>query len=76
MKRAILFIIAIILCSFSSQLLALPDGSIARLGKGSVDEIAFSPDGKILAVASSIGVWLYDAHTYEESDYWKGILVM
>jgi len=67
MKRAIiLFITAIILCSFPSQLSALPEGAVARLGKGSVSEVAFSPDGSILAVASSIGVWLYDAHTYAE----------
>ncbi|MCX6719308.1 MAG: WD40 repeat domain-containing protein [Candidatus Taylorbacteria bacterium] len=67
MKRAIFFISAIIIISsFSSQLLALPEGAVARLGKGSVDEVTFSPDGKILAVASSIGVWLYDAHTFAE----------
>ena len=44
----------------------LPEGAIARLGKGSINEIAYSPDGTRLAVASSIGVWLYDATTYQE----------
>jgi len=68
MKRVTIFlIIAIItLCSFSSQLLALPEGAVARLGKGSIRDVAFSPDGKMLAVASSIGIWLYDANTYAE----------
>jgi len=67
MKRAIFFISAIIIISsFSSQLLALPEGAVARLGKGSVNEVTFSPDGKFLAVASSIGVWLYDAKTFAE----------
>jgi WD40 repeat protein len=67
MKRAIFFISAIIIISsFSSQLLALPEGAVARLGKGIVNEIAFSPDGKILAIASSIGVWLYDVKTFVE----------
>ena len=48
----------------------LPDGAIARLGKGGVSYrdrgIAFSPDGRHLAVATSMGVWLYDAETFDE----------
>ena len=48
----------------------LPDGAIARLGKGGVSYrdrgIAFSPDGHYLAVATSMGVWLYDAETFDE----------
>ena len=62
MKRVIISLsIAIItLFSFSSQLLALPEGAIARLGIGSVNAVTFSPDGKYLAVASSIGVVLID----------------
>ena len=42
----------------------LPDGATARLGKGRVSPsdraVAFSPDGRSLAVATVIGVWLYD----------------
>ncbi|MEK7398637.1 MAG: hypothetical protein AAB116_17020, partial [Candidatus Poribacteria bacterium] len=61
MKRStICFIIAIILCSFPSQLLALPEGAVARLGIGTVNAVTFSPDGKYLAVATSIGVFLLD----------------
>jgi WD40 repeat protein len=61
MKRAIFFISAIIIISsFSSQLLALPKGAVARLGIGDVNNFTFSPDGKFLAVASSIGVTLLD----------------
>ncbi len=44
----------------------LPDNAKARLGKGSINEIKFSPDDKLLAVATSIGVWLYDAETGAE----------
>ena len=48
----------------------LPDGAIARLGKGGVSYrdrgIAFSPDGHRFAVATSMGVWLYDAETFDE----------
>ena len=45
---------------------ALPEGATMRLGKGTINEMQFSPDGKLLAVASSIGVWLYDTETYQE----------
>ncbi|MCY4403579.1 MAG: WD40 repeat domain-containing protein [Candidatus Poribacteria bacterium] len=44
----------------------LPDGAIARLGKGAVNHIAYSPDGKHLAVVSDIGVWMYDAQNGTE----------
>ena len=41
----------------------LPQDVTMRLGKGVAYDIAYSPDGTQLAVASSIGVWLYDANT-------------
>ena len=48
----------------------LPDGAVARLGKGSIGwgdrAVAWSPDGTRLAVASDIGIWLYDAYTGAE----------
>ena len=44
----------------------LPEGAVARFGKGSVQEILYSPDGSRLAVQSSIGIWLYDTETYRE----------
>ena len=44
----------------------LPEGAKARLGKGDINEIAFSPDGTQLAVASSIGIWIYDTQTGKE----------
>ena len=37
----------------------LPEGAIARLGRGDVNDIAFSPDGQSLAIATDIGTWLY-----------------
>ncbi len=48
--------------------LDLPEGAKARLGKGRISEVAYSPDGTRLAVASSIGIWIYDAQTGEELD--------
>ena len=52
--------------------LSLPEGAKARLGKGFINEIAYSPDGTRLAVASSIGIWIYDAKTGEELDLITG----
>ena len=46
----------------------LPEGAIARFGKGTISEITYSPDGTRLAVASGIGVWLYDTTTHQEVD--------
>jgi WD40 repeat protein len=37
-----------------------------RLGKGWLTEAVFSPDGKLLAVASSIGIYLHDSKSLEE----------
>ena len=50
----------------------LPEGAKARLGKGSIFEIAYSPDGTRLAVAGSIGIWLYDTQTGEELNLLTG----
>ena len=53
--------------------LSLPEGAKARLGKGSISgDIAYSPDGTRLAVASSIGIWLYDTATHQEVALLKG----
>ena len=46
----------------------LPVGAKARIGKGGVKEIRYFPDGTQLAVASTIGVWVYDVHTGEPID--------
>ncbi len=44
----------------------LPKGVKARIGKGKVNNLAYSPDSTILAVASSIGTWLYDSKSGNE----------
>ena len=46
----------------------LPEGAKARLGKGWINDIVYSPDNTLLAVASSVGVWLYDVQTGQELD--------
>ncbi|MCY4401730.1 MAG: sigma-70 family RNA polymerase sigma factor [Candidatus Poribacteria bacterium] len=44
----------------------LPEGAKARLGKGHIFDMAYSPDGTQLAAAGTIGIWLYDTLTGEE----------
>ena len=50
----------------------LPKGAKRRLGKGYITDIAYSPDSSRLAVASSIGIWIYDAETGEELALFTG----
>ena len=51
----------------------LPKQAKARLGKGGINAIQFSPDGAQLAVGSNIGVWLYDMETGKEVSMFSGI---
>ena len=46
--------------------LNLPEGAVARLGKGSINAIQYSPDGTRLAAAGTAGIWLYDGTTHQE----------
>ena len=51
----------------------LPEGASIRLGKGSLTgPVAYSPDGARLAVASSLGIWLYDTTNFQESALLNG----
>ena len=66
----ILFFVSIL---FSSNLSAqdynrwqLPEGAKLRIGKGQLNDIKFAPDGNRVAVATDIGIWIYDAHTRKE----------
>ena len=49
---------------------ALPEGAIARLGRGDVRDMAFSPDGQYLTVTSAIGLWLYELPTLSPLALW------
>ncbi len=46
--------------------MGLPEGAIARLGKGGINVMQFSPDGKRLAIGTSIGVRLYNVEDEKE----------
>ncbi len=43
----------------------LPDGAIARLGQGIITDMAFSSDNASLAVATRVGVWMYELETMQ-----------
>lgn len=75
MKKKLLFYIGFLLVAYPFLLdgfaqdytqWRLPQGAKMRLGKGRINDIKFSPDDTQLAVATSIGVWLYDAQTGAE----------
>ena len=42
----------------------LPEGAKVRFSKGVLNEIQCSPDGTRLAVASGVGIWLYNTATH------------
>ena len=44
----------------------LPDGATARLGKGRIYSMQYTEDGTRLALATSMGVWLYDTIGFTE----------
>ena len=50
---------------------ALPEGAIARLGRGSVRDMAFSRDGQHFAVGTAIGLWLYEFSTLTPIALWE-----
>ena len=46
--------------------------ALQRLGRGTVNTIAASPDGQTLAVGGSLGVWLYDSTSLEPQGLLSG----
>ncbi len=71
-QRSVFSLLTLVTFMFVSYTLAvdnpqlnLPEGAIARLGKGQVNKITYSPDGTQLAVASTVGIWIYDTETLQ-----------
>ena len=50
----------------------LPEGAIARLGKGGINLMRFSPDGTRLVVGTDVGVWVYDVPDGKETALFTG----
>lgn len=49
----------------------LPDGAIARFGKGNIMDIVLSPDGTLLAIGSYLGLWWYDVPNCSLLTLWE-----
>ena len=50
----------------------LPNGAKMRIGKGDIRSLKFSPDGNQLAVATRIGIWMYNMDTGAELALLRG----
>ena len=52
---------------------ALPEGAIARFGKGKVDHgnVKVSPDGTYFAVGTGMGLWWYDVPSMSPISLWE-----
>ena len=50
---------------------ALPEGAIARLGRGCNPDFAFSPDGQYFVVGNTLGLWVYDLETLSPIALWE-----
>ena len=74
MKRIYSLCAIFVLFIFSQSPLQaqLPDGARANLGKSVIQCIAYSPDGSLLVVGTNIGIWVYDAQSYEELAFLTG----
>lgn len=60
------YLVFISLCLYSLSLYALPQGAIARLGRGLVVDVAFSPDGSKLAVLTYTGLYFHNPANFAE----------
>lgn len=82
MKKSLYFIFSILIYTnliipvSYSQLMSdnLPDFVEKRLGKGWIQDIEFSPYGENFAVATTIGIWLYNSRTGIEENRFEGIM--
>ncbi len=50
---------------------ALPEGAVARLGRGCHPDMTFSADGQFLAIGTAMGLWLYDLETLSPIALWE-----
>lgn len=78
-KMLLIFTILFVILTLSqnsigqdSTLWHLPEGAKRRLGKGKINEVRYTADGMHIAVASSIGIWFYEAQRGKELDLLTG----
>lgn len=73
LRVVLLMLISVSICfAQDNTKVGLPEGAIARLGKGGINIMQFSPDGTLLAVGTDVGVWLYDVPSGKETALFTG----
>ena len=67
-------LVFVLLCLWANWVLGqtFPEEPAMQLGKGTIYDIAYSPDGKLLAVSGSLGVWLYETKNLTEIGLLRG----
>jgi len=68
----IIIIFLLLLCGSWAKGQICHDEPIIHLGKGYINKIAYSPDGKLLALAGNVGIWLHDANNLAEIGLLRG----
>ncbi|MFW5692461.1 MAG: WD40 repeat domain-containing protein [Chloroflexota bacterium] len=71
MKKQVLLVLVLLLAALPATLnaqenpITVDNGTeiveLARLGRGTANVVTFSPDGSLIVVGGSVGVWLYDS---------------
>lgn len=68
-----LILMMLVAIGIASELeIPLPEGAVGRLGLGTNYDIAFSPDGRYLAIGTSLGIELRDAVSLELVRFFHG----
>lgn len=70
MARKIIGAFLLAVFFFSAVRTAFADSPVT-LGRGSLTSIALSPDGTRLAVGTTIGLYFYNAQTFEPQGFWE-----
>ena len=66
-------IISLVLVTLGQVEIPLPEGAVMRLGLGEIKgNVVFSPDGRYLAVGTSLGIELRDSQTLELVGFFAG----
>ncbi len=69
---AIVIMLALLVCANVSEGQVLLDEPVARLGRGTIEDIAYSPDGNLLALGTSVGLCLLDGNYLANLGFMKG----
>ena len=83
MKKLSVIILSVLILTFQIQMYVFAEDAtqhpsekfiLNRLGKGWINDIEFSPDGETFAVATTIGIWIYNSHNSKIENQFEGIM--